>query len=1374
MNEKIVDIVEIRPSYATPYVDLGLELFDDNRNMARMTHYRPVASHRLAFEKLGRALNVKDRRCYLLTGSYGTGKSHLCLMLANYVQTPAGEAPMPAFFENYVQVDPTAAEVLRAKRDSGRYLVALCQWGGRGDFEEVVLRAVDEALRREGFADDFDTHYLQAIKKIEDWQALDQGNDPRGRFYADLQTALQELAPSQTIVTFTQRLREFDYAALEEFKRIHLALTTAPFTYDKSNLVPILTGVLSSEKFKQRFLGVLVLFDEFGDTMERGNLSPKMFQQFAQLAAETPGGCARLIFVGTAHKALTNYAKAYNATEFRTASDRIEEVGITPDGVEDIISAIVSPRRSHPLWEKQVASRSTVFDAFLTDCNRLKLFDWLKGPKIRTNIIENIYPLHPMATHALLQLSRDIASNNRSVYTFFAGDLSGEAAPGSFGWFIANTPIEQNGKLNLYTADLLCDYFASSLSSDNRELRDTIRDAVKDYENSRRELNRIVSQDMTTRLQFLDDPLIDRILRLMLVYDIIGIPNRLENLAFGLYRTTTQEKTELVNRLKALSDKGILYYARDTQVYEFKKSKGVDLDRLIEDYKKEPKNEPANIVAELTSLVPLDRKSEVHLEARDYNLARSEDKRLERRLVRPLDLGTEVDTPQGKRNFFQQLEAELKRDARRSECEGFALYAVCQTAEEIQKAIEFCARNQSDRIVVAVPRNPVPLLDAVMELRALQQIETNPEYKNYTHQDKTVLNSRLNGDSTRPGAFDTLRVLRAKLMNPKEVVWYARYAAVLPVDESKPYDAANRVMEQLYSGFANQFSHDDYNKLHLKLDRAKNAGLKEAVEKLLDYTQPLMVDASFAQQRGDIRYLQKCLLNNGALQQVKSDGNKLHCDFEPNLKKYQQKLPSLAAMITEIQSLAPAAKLNLAEWMIQYRQPPYGQGPVSLALSLAYVRRAFGDSIRIKSDENAIGELALNSFDVIVDLIEGRYPNAFLSYRPLRDEERLLTNLVFKTFGQPDSAAEAARDYSVMQAYNAVRAWWEDLPPLARIAKLYPNDTYPFAADFIGAVDKIAAQDAHTFLFDSLAEAFGASAGLAVTQDTVALLTTHLPQVKQTIEGQLQHIEERILDELRLLFHVQQHTYSDIIEAITTWYNSLDSNQRDPHAPWHDNDSKPLVIHLKTLTDLRETFLDRIPSSADYGMKRVPDWMADRVTEYVGRLRRGKQRIDDNQLKVDPPVPVLSGDYTQSGSQVSFRGALGISFKHKGKNARIYIVEGNADPTDPTALREEVKPGTEVPIRDNKTLHYVVQDADGNWGRVETLTLVNEHRKFELSEPRQKSLKDQMVSCVFPQDPVSFAVTCRSLFAWGLQRNVLTLEQLEACVQEILKEMEKG
>jgi hypothetical protein len=707
MAEMIKDIVAIHSGY-TSYVDIKLELLDDSRNVARMSRYRPIKSHREAFERLARSLNVKDKRCYLLTGSYGTGKSHLCLMFANYLQTPAGEQPMPQFFANYDAVDHNAAEALKSKRGHGHYLIALCEWGGRGDFDEIVLRAISEALHREGFAEDFDTIYLQAAKKVEEWQTFDHSSDPRRRFFEEFRTALQDLSPPQTVASFLKRLREFNFEALEDFKRIHLNITTAPFTYDKSNLLPILTSTLASEKFKDRFLGMLVLFDEFGYSMEQGNLNPKMFQQLAQLAAETPKACAPLIFVGTAHKPLTAYAKAYSATDFRVASDRIEEVPLTPDGIEDIISAIIEPQKTHSLWTSKIAPRSATFDGFLTDCKRLKLFDWLDGPRVRKNIIENIYPMHPMATYALLQLARDIASNNRSVYTFFSGDLGGEFEEGSYGHFIANTPIESHGKLNLYTADLLYEYFKDTLSPDNKELRDTIREIVKDYENSRRELNRVASQDATAKLQLLGDPLIDRLLRLMLIYEIIQVPNRPDNLIFGLYRTTAAERSELQSRLDELAQKGVLYFDKNTSSYEFKKSKSVDLDRLIEEYKQDARNIPTNLVKELVELVPLDRRSELYMEAKDYNQAFGEDKKLERRLVRPVDLGSEVDTPHGKRSFFEQLEDEIEKASRKSDYEGIALYAVCQTPDEIQKVRDYCARNLSDRIVVAVPKSPVP------------------------------------------------------------------------------------------------------------------------------------------------------------------------------------------------------------------------------------------------------------------------------------------------------------------------------------------------------------------------------------------------------------------------------------------------------------------------------------------------------------------------------------------------------------------------------------------------------------------------------------------------------------------------------------------
>ena len=456
------------------------------------------------------------------------------------------------------------------------------------------------------------------------------------------------------------------------------------------------------------------------------------------------------------------------------ASDRIEAVPLGKDGLEDIIAAIVTPQKQSALWQNEVAARSAVFDGLLTDCTRLKLFDWLKGPKVRQAIIEDIYPMHPMATYALLQLARDVASNNRSVFTFFTGGLSPEPDPASYRDYIARTPILSGGKLCLYTADLLCDYFSPALRSDNRELRDPIRDQIKDYENSLRELNRAVALDLTAQMQLQADSLIPRLLRLMLVYAIIQVPITQDNLQFGLYCVTQNERSELTNRLRELSTRGIIYYVKETDVYEFKKSTGVDLDRLIDAYKQDPKNMPGNLAAELNDLVPLDRKSELFIEAKDYNMSYGEDKRLERRLVRAVDLGTEEVLPQGKRSYFAALETGIDQEvAKLGELEGVALHVICETGEDIQKARDFCARNESNRTVVAIPKQAIPLLDAVLELRALLAIESSDAAKNFNIQDRAALNARLNGEGTKKGAARRVARLARQTPQPQgnHLVW---------------------------------------------------------------------------------------------------------------------------------------------------------------------------------------------------------------------------------------------------------------------------------------------------------------------------------------------------------------------------------------------------------------------------------------------------------------------------------------------------------------------------------------------------------------------------------------------------------------------------
>lgn len=135
---KIRELIQINSGY-TSYVDLNEEFFyyNEEKNLGRMERYMPIRAHRLAFEKIANAINPKDRRFYFLSGSYGTGKSHLCLMLGNYFARQSNSLEMETFFRNYATaqqqvllkpgetLDERPASSLQAARKTGKFLVAI-------------------------------------------------------------------------------------------------------------------------------------------------------------------------------------------------------------------------------------------------------------------------------------------------------------------------------------------------------------------------------------------------------------------------------------------------------------------------------------------------------------------------------------------------------------------------------------------------------------------------------------------------------------------------------------------------------------------------------------------------------------------------------------------------------------------------------------------------------------------------------------------------------------------------------------------------------------------------------------------------------------------------------------------------------------------------------------------------------------------------------------------------------------------------------------------------------------------------------------------------------------------------------------------------
>ena len=436
-------------------------------------------------------------------------------------------------------------------------------------------------------------------------------------------------------------------------------------------------------------------------------------------------------------------------------------------------------------------------------------------------------------------------------------------------------------------------------------------------------------------------------------------------------------------------------------------------------------------------------------------------------------------------------------------------------------------------------------------------------------------------------------------------------------------------------------------------------------------------------------------------------------------------------------------------------------------VSLAFLRRLFGDSIRFKIGKNTLGDMPLRDFDEVFRLSDGQYPNAILSYRPLVTAEKGLVNAVFAVFSK-GGTAEAA-DHSVMEAYNALKDWWEALPALARAPKLYADDPDPQVPSFVAVMEQVAAKDAHSFLFEDLPTAFGYDSNLAITPATVTTLQEHLPGLKTRLDDALNEVERRIINGVGELFEVELSTHDDIRKGIATWFNGLDANQKDTHANWQDHESRPLIQYLGTISDLVDTFLVKIPMTTHYGSNPVQNWVIDRTGEYLKRLKSGKARIDTNRRKVESATIRAEGDHEQKENTISFHDKVELVLE-AASGTKIYVAEGSVDPTDPAVSRQLVKAAEPLLIRETKVIRYAVEDAEGNWSSIETLSLTNADKKYEPTVKDADIFGDRYTTFTFPTDSASLRITYRELFRKTLELKIVSPEELSQCLMAALQE----
>lgn len=103
-----------------------------------------------------------------------------------------------------------------------------------------------------------------------------------------------------------------------------------------------------------------------------------------------------------------------------------------------------------------------------------------RTPDIKESELKRLLPIHPYAAYLLKVISRDISSNQRTMFQFLSGDYgSAENPKTNFRWFIETHSNELHG-WNYLTVDYLWTYF---FTEDNVDLDAIFKTAMSQYNN---------------------------------------------------------------------------------------------------------------------------------------------------------------------------------------------------------------------------------------------------------------------------------------------------------------------------------------------------------------------------------------------------------------------------------------------------------------------------------------------------------------------------------------------------------------------------------------------------------------------------------------------------------------------------------------------------------------------------------------------------------------------------------------------------------------------------------------------------------------------------------------------------------------------------
>jgi len=523
----------------------------DLKNANRLSGFIPnKTTTEILAEYLYGIINNTSVHSRILYGSYGTGKSHLLTVLCailGHINCKSDD--FKVFLEAIEKYDSELVEFLKKFISKRKPYFVVPVYSDYSDFDKCISFSLKKELERNGYSVVFKNYFQEAKELLKKWEKGKESKARLGEILKELKVDIKELYSG--LDTYNSDIENvFDNV----FKKMTFG---ASFVSEAGNMQDNLEA--ANEAISKDYEGIVFVFDEFGRYIEDEgeNVRVKSIQDLAEYCDHSNYN-DYLVLVS--HKQLSLYTDRMSkekSNEWKKVEGRFKatSINIKYDQCLSLISHIIPKTKA---WKKYEI-------VFKDELNELfsKAYDF-KGfmlPPEGEKPFEGGFPLHPITLFSLDRLSKRVAQNERTFFTFLASEEEN-----ALFWILDKLDTQ---KFHFVGLDAIFDYFEPNI----RAFRsDEVYEVYKKYQYALNKLGDCSRNSVEVR-----------ILKTMAVIGIISDTSVLAADRGMLNYVIDANINEIDKAIDNLEKSRIIKYMRQFGFYDFLDSSIFDFETMIDE-----------------------------------------------------------------------------------------------------------------------------------------------------------------------------------------------------------------------------------------------------------------------------------------------------------------------------------------------------------------------------------------------------------------------------------------------------------------------------------------------------------------------------------------------------------------------------------------------------------------------------------------------------------------------------------------------------------------------------------------------------------------------------------------------------------------------